>query len=66
MNFANYRLFLKILSANVLFLLTKAIALIRENISSEMLYLAHSQKFSSAKISRYTEFLCCGNISACS
>ena len=32
----------------------RAIALIRENIIHEMLYLAHSQKFSPAKISRYT------------
>ena len=49
--FANYRLFAKILSANVLFFVDKdrAIALIREN---EMLYLAHSQKFSPAKIFR--------------
>ena len=54
-NFVNYRLFAKILSANVLFSVDKdsAIALIRENIIREMLYLAHLQKFSSAKISRY-------------
>ena len=45
-NFANYRLFVKILSANVLFFVQKdrAIALIRENIICEMLYLVHSRK----------------------
>ena len=55
-NFANYRLFAKILSANVLFFVDKdrAIALIRENIIREMLYLAHSRKFSPAKIYHYT------------
>ena len=55
-NFVNYRLFAKILSANVLFFVDKyrAIALIRENVIHEMLYLAHSRKFSRAKISRYT------------
>ena len=52
-NFANYRLFAKILSANVLFSVDedRAIALIRENIIREMLYLAHSRKFPLAKIS---------------
>ena len=56
-NFAN-RLFAKILSANVLFSVDKdrAIALIRENIIREMLYLAHSRKISPAKISRYTVY----------
>ena len=55
-NFANYRLFAKILSANVLFFVDKdrAIAMIRENIIREMLYFVHSRKFSPAKISRYT------------
>ena len=55
-NFANYRLFAKVLSANVLLYVDKdrAIVLIRENIIREMLYLAHSRKFSPAKISRYT------------
>ena len=50
---------MKILSANVLFFVDKdrAIALIRENIIREMLYLAHSRKVSPAKISRYTVFL---------
>ena len=57
-NLANYRLFAKILSTNDLFSVDKdrAIALIRENIIREMLYLAHSRKFSPAKISRYTVF----------
>ena len=32
----------------------RSIALIRENIIREILYLAHSQKVSPAKISRYT------------
>ena len=46
MNFANYRLFAKISSANVLFFVDKdrAIALIRGNIIREMLCLAHSRK----------------------
>ena len=59
-NFANYRLFAKISSANVLFYVDKdrAIALIRENIIHEMLYLAHSRKFSPTKISRYTVYIC--------
>ena len=53
-NFANYRQFAKIFSANVLFSVDKdrAIALIRENIIREMLYLAHSRKFSPTKIRR--------------
>ena len=39
----------------------RAIALIRENIIREMLYLAHSQKFYLAKIARYTVYgLTCG------
>ena len=47
---------MKILSANVLFFVDKdrAIALIRENIIRGMLYLVHSRKIFSAKISRYT------------
>ena len=55
--FAN-RLFAKILSANVLFSVDKdrAIALIRENIIREMLYLAHSRNFLPLKISRYTVY----------
>ena len=54
--FANYRLFAKILSTNVLFFVDKdrAIALIHVNIIREMLYLEHSRKISPAKISRYT------------
>ena len=46
-NFANCWLFAKILSANVLFFVDtdRAIALIRENIIREMLYLARSRKF---------------------
>ena len=46
--FANCWLFAKILSANVLFFVDtdRAIALIRENIIREMLYLARSRKFS--------------------
>ena len=49
---------MKILSANVLFSVDKdrAVVLIRENIIREMLCLAHSLKFSPAKISRYTVF----------
>ena len=59
-NFANYRLFAKISSANVLFYVDKdrTIALIRENIIREMLYLAHSRKVSLTKISRYTVYIC--------
>ena len=51
-NYANYRLFVKILSANVLFFVHKdrAIALIHENIIREMCIREH---FSPAKISRY-------------
>ena len=62
-NFANYRLFAKIVSANVLFYVDKdrAIALIRENIIREMLYVVHSQKFYPVKISRFTVFLRCSN-----
>ena len=58
-NFANYRQFAKILSANVLFSVDKdrAIVLIRENIIREMLYLTHSPKFSPTKISSYTVFI---------
>ena len=46
-NFENNRLFANILSANALFFVDKdrAIALIRENIIHEMLYVAHSRKF---------------------
>ena len=38
----------------VLFFVDKDRALIHEDIIREMLYLAHSRKFSPAKISRYT------------
>ena len=59
-NFANYRLFAKISSANVLFYVDKdrAIALIRENIIRKMVYLTHSRKVSPTKISCYTVYIC--------